>query len=99
MTRNLQNSASKCRHELAVQDMIYQFEMYTGTAKDDNQFDKEIGVVGKVVDRLRSSLPDYMPFKIYADNFFTTIPLVKKSHVLVEKKDFITGQFHGRPKI
>lgn len=53
--------------------ILYNFEVYTGKQKDD----KEFGKVGAVVKRLVEHLPKNLGHKVYFDNLFTSINLIK----------------------
>ena len=53
--------------------IVYDFEVYTGKHEED----KEFGKVGAVVNRLVQHLPKNLGHKVYFDNLFTSINLVK----------------------
>ena len=53
--------------------IVYDFEVYTGKQEED----KEFGKVGAVVNRLVQHLPKNLGHKVYFDNLFTSINLVK----------------------
>ena len=57
--------------------MLYEFEIYTGK-KEDNVEKSRLGITGDLVMRLCSNLPKHMNFKVYFDNFFTSIPLIRE---------------------
>lgn len=66
---------------------VYDFQVYTGSR---NEIPSECGVSGDHVLRLCESLPTGSPFKIFADNYFVSLPLVDK---LKEKGFHFTGTF------
>lgn len=66
---------------------VYDFEVYTGSK---NEIPSECGVSGDHVLRLCESLPTGIPFKIFADNYFVSLPLITK---LKEKGFHFTGTF------
>jgi hypothetical protein len=53
--------------------ILYDLEVYTGKQQDD----KECGQVGAVVKRLVQHLPKNIGHKVYFDNLFSTINLIK----------------------
>ncbi|RUS82144.1 hypothetical protein EGW08_010078 [Elysia chlorotica] len=53
---------------------IVQFEPYCGA---DMKMKAELGLGGSVVMDLLAELPEELPFKLYIDNFFTVLPLLK----------------------
>lgn len=56
--------------------MLYDFDIYQG--KRDNTSDtNSLGVAADVVLKLSSTLPDHKNYNIYADNFFSSIPLLE----------------------
>ncbi len=60
-----------------VKGILYDFDVYQGsTAGKRNK--SEFGVAANVVLNLCSTLPDQQQQKIYADNFFTSVPLLQK---------------------
>lgn len=54
--------------------MIYDFEVYFGKGTEQNS---KLGVTGDLVIRLCEMLPRNKNFKVYFDNFFTSLPLLK----------------------
>ena len=58
-----------------VSGFLYDFEIYTG--KQPSQTLPGLGVLGNTVLRLAAGLPKHVGHKLYFDNLFTSIPLVK----------------------
>ena len=58
-----------------VSGFLYDFEIYTG--KQPSQTLPGLGVLGNTVLRLAAGLPKHVGHKLYLDNLFTSIPLVK----------------------
>ncbi|KAK3849381.1 hypothetical protein Pcinc_043865 [Petrolisthes cinctipes] len=57
--------------------MLYDFDVYQGSG--DNRSNKSgLEVAADVVLKLTSTLPDNNNFKVYADNFFTGLPLIEE---------------------
>lgn len=69
--------------------ILYDFEVYCGGRSDPPT---EIGVSGDVVLRLTQDIPDNFKFHIFADNWFTSLPLVRK---LSELGLFFTGTYRA----
>ena len=53
---------------------LYDFDVYQGGASETSELGMSCGVVLKMTD----TLPSGMNHKVYADNFFTSVPLVEK---------------------
>ena len=66
--------------------ILYDFDVYQG--KVGNTRPTEVGVGGEVVLKLCSTLDEGKNYKIYADNFFTSVPLVDQ---LSKKQIFYLG--------
>ncbi|KAL7634844.1 UNVERIFIED_CONTAM: hypothetical protein RMT77_015221 [Armadillidium vulgare] len=61
--------------------MLYEFEVYTG--KNDNKSTVfNLGEIGDLVVRLCDNLPKHKNYKVFFDNLFTTLPLMKKLHAM-----------------
>ena len=62
-----------------VSGMVYDFEVYTGASPKGNQDElgQNLGVGGNVVARLSSSLPINVGYKLYFDNYFTSVALMQ----------------------
>ena len=54
--------------------MLYDFEVYTGS---DGREKTELGATGDLVVRLCSNIPKHQNYKVYFDNYFTSIPLIR----------------------
>ena len=59
-----------------VSGIIYDFDVYVGK-QDDQNVSREFGKVGAVVIKLTRNLPKDVGHKVFMDNLFTTINLVK----------------------
>lgn len=57
--------------------MLYDFDVYQG-ANAGKRKDSELGLAANVVMKLCSTLPEQKNHKVFADNFFTGIPLLQK---------------------
>ena len=55
--------------------IIYEFEIYTGKMSNAPI---ELGIIGDLVMRLCSNLPKNQNYKVYFDNFFCFLGLLKK---------------------
>jgi len=60
-----------------ISGMLYDFEIYTGK-KEGPLENSHLGITGDLVMRLCKSLPKHMNFKVFFDNFFTSIPLIRE---------------------
>ena len=62
-----------------VSGMLYDFEVYTGASPKGNQDElgQNLGVGGNVVARLSSSLQRNVSYKLYFDNYFTSVALMQ----------------------
>ncbi|KAJ3609777.1 hypothetical protein NHX12_024287 [Muraenolepis orangiensis] len=60
-----------------ISGMICDFDVYQGSVKGI-QAKSELGLSGDVVMKLASTLSEGQNYKIYADNYFTCVPLVVK---------------------
>ncbi|GAA6072529.1 piggyBac transposable element-derived protein 3-like [Tachysurus ichikawai] len=58
--------------------MLCDFDVYQGSVDGIRQAKSELGLSGDVVMKLASTLPEGQNYKIYADNYFTGVPLVVK---------------------
>ena len=56
--------------------MAYDFEFYQGKGTGVSEDHKDLGLGGSIVMRLVENLPERENFKVYFDNFFTSIPLL-----------------------
>ena len=56
--------------------MAYNFEFYQGKGTGVSEDHKDLGLGGSIVMRLVENLPERENFKVYFDNFFTSIPLL-----------------------
>ena len=56
--------------------MAYDFEFYQGKCTGISEDHKDLGLGGSIVMRLVENLPEMEIFKVYLDNFFTSIPLL-----------------------
>ena len=56
--------------------MAYDFEFYEGKGTGVSEDHKVLGLGGSIVMRLVENLPERGNFKVYFDNFFTSIPLL-----------------------
>ncbi|GAA6100070.1 piggyBac transposable element-derived protein 3-like [Tachysurus ichikawai] len=52
--------------------------VYQGSVDGIRQAKSELGLSGDVVTKLTSTLPEGQTYKMYADNYFTGVPLVVK---------------------
>ena len=55
--------------------MLHDFYLYTGSTKEKPS---QAGVTGDHVLRLSDSLEEYIGHKLYADNYFVSLPLIRK---------------------
>ncbi|KAF3844324.1 hypothetical protein F7725_007487, partial [Dissostichus mawsoni] len=60
-----------------ISGMICDFDVYQGRV-NGIRAKSELGLSGDVVMKLASTLPEGQNYKIYADNYFTCVPLVVK---------------------
>ncbi|XP_051515101.1 piggyBac transposable element-derived protein 3-like isoform X1 [Myxocyprinus asiaticus] len=58
-----------------ISGMVCDFEVYQGSV-NGHRAKSELGLSGDVVMKLASTLPEGQNYKIFADNYFTCIPLV-----------------------
>ena len=56
--------------------MAYDFEFYQGKGTGVSEDHKDLGLGGSIVMGLVENLPERENFKVYFDNFFTSIPLL-----------------------
>ena len=56
--------------------MAYNFEFYQGKGTGVSEDHKDLGLGGSIVMGLVENLPERENFKVYFDNFFTSIPLL-----------------------
>ena len=61
-----------------VSGFLYDFDIYQGKANKSPAANKTtgLGITSSVVVDLCLALPDGHNFKVFADNFFTTLPLI-----------------------
>ena len=59
-----------------VSGFLYDFDLHTGAA--DKSLVTELGVTGDLVMQLASTLPSGVNHKLFADNYFTSIPVVEE---------------------
>ena len=59
-----------------VSGFLYDFDLHTGAA--DKSLVSELGVTGDLVMQLASTLPSEENHKLFADNYFTSIPVVEE---------------------
>ncbi|XP_033823196.1 piggyBac transposable element-derived protein 2-like [Periophthalmus magnuspinnatus] len=59
-----------------ISGLLYDFEIYQGSGVKEAGVG--LGMSGDVVSRLCSTLPDEKNYKVTADNFFTSMPLIVK---------------------
>ena len=64
-----------------ISGMMCDFDVYQGST-NGIRAKSELGLSGDVVMKLASTLPEGQNYKIYADNFFTSVRLIEK---LVER--------------
>lgn len=57
--------------------MMCDFDVYQGS-NNGIRAKSELGLSGDVVMKLASTLPEGQNYKIYADNYFTSVPLIEK---------------------
>lgn len=65
---------------------LYEFEIYQGASLEHENTD--LTKSSDVVRRLTSNIPDNQNFKVFADNYFTSLPLVEQ---LKERNIFFVG--------
>jgi hypothetical protein len=58
--------------------IVYQFEVYQGSGTFSGSVDPSLGTGGSVVYKLCADVPRKRGYKIFADNFFSSINLVNK---------------------
>ena len=60
-----------------ISSIVYDFEIYTGKAPSSQ--DEILGIMmgGNVAHRLTKNLPYHQNFKLYFDNFFSSVTLMK----------------------
>lgn len=72
-----------------VTGLLHDFDIYQGKGGANEQKQKsQLGVGGDVLVKLCESLPEKVHFLIFADNFFTSMPLIEK---LLAKGIYYTG--------
>ena len=59
-----------------VSGYLYDFDLHTGAA--DKSLVSELGVTGDLVMQLASTLPSGVNHKLFADNYFTSLPVVEE---------------------
>ena len=59
-----------------ISSIVYDFEIYTGKAPNSQDEIPGIMMGGNVVHRLTKSLPYHQNFKLYFDNFFSSVTLM-----------------------
>ncbi|XP_028413305.1 piggyBac transposable element-derived protein 3-like [Dendronephthya gigantea] len=60
-----------------VSGMVYDFQIYTGSGSGSEDDDPLLGVGGNVVRHLCSSLPKNVGHKVYFDNYFSSVHLLR----------------------
>ncbi|KAM3850305.1 tripartite motif-containing protein 16-like, partial [Diretmus argenteus] len=60
-----------------ISGMMCDFDVYQGS-NNGIRAKSELGLSGDVVMKLASTLPEGQNYKIYADNYFTSVPLIQK---------------------
>ncbi len=60
-----------------ISGFLYDFDVYQGRKQGDSK-PFEYGMGGDVVMSLTSTLPPNRNFKVFVDNFFTSLPLLSK---------------------
>ena len=73
-----------------ISGFLYDFGIYQGKLKSIS--DTSLGVSADVVINLTSSLPDKHNFKVFADNFFTNLPLIVE---LRKRNIYFVGTIRG----
>lgn len=69
--------------------LLHDFDIYQGKGGANEQKGKsQLGIGGDIVVKLCESLPEKVHFLIFADNFFTSMPLIEK---LLAKGIYYTG--------
>ena len=64
-----------------VSGIIYEFEIYQGKGETKSP-PSPLGVTGDLVVRLCKILPKHENYKLYCDNFFTSLPLIEISAIM-----------------
>ena len=59
-----------------VSGIVYDFHIYTGSGSGSDD-DPNLGVGGNVVRHLTSSLPENVGYKVYFDNYFSSVYLLQ----------------------
>ena len=58
-----------------VSGFLYDFDVYSGKSNENTK--SVYGLSGEVVLQMASTLPKHHNFKLFADNFFTSLPLIE----------------------
>ena len=59
-----------------ISGFLYDFDLYQGRSQTKEK--TEFGICAGIVLKLTFTLPKHCNFKVFADNFFTTLPLIEK---------------------
>ena len=73
-----------------ISGFLYDFDIYQGKLKSIS--DTSLGISADVVVNLTSSLPDKHNFKVFADNYFTNLPLIVE---LRKRNIYFVGMIRG----
>ena len=78
MPKNPHKLASKLWGRTGISGVLYDFDIYQGKANKGPTADKtsDVGISSSVVVDLYLALPDDHNLKVFADNFFTILPLI-----------------------
>lgn len=61
-----------------ISGILCDFEVHQGRPKQGANAPSDLGVAADVVIKLSVTLPDLQHYKVFADNYFTSVPLVEK---------------------
>lgn len=78
--------------------MVYNFEVYTGKSTSGST---ALGITGDLVIRLCDTLPRDKNFKVFFDNFFTSLPLLKqlRKEGILSLGTIRPNRLHGAQKL
>lgn len=80
-----------------VTGFLHDFDIYQGKGGANEQKGKsQLGVGGDIVVKLCDSLAEKVCFLIFADNFFTSMPLIEK---LLAKGIYYTGTIRKKTHV
>lgn len=71
-----------------VTGLLHDFDVYQGKGGNNAKEKSQLGIGGDVVMKLCEPLPEKVNFLIFADNFFTSMPLIER---LLAKGIYYTG--------